>query len=234
MSFSTQKYILLILNHPVVLYYMSKFVIAKNGTLEVSWICQQVVHCIYDILHFPAACCRLLVWVCVNWQQFVSYSDYIWHYSSEKLIGEHHACILISFLQIVCYCGSYYWINRWIRRNSFAIFVTGLLINCTPSFLPEFSYKNNVNPLTCEMWRRLVCHKCTGVSVETLTPVTRISDGGSRFLYNIATFLPDYLASHPRKHKLLLSTSWELQISRDMTESTHLISMISCNERTTL
>jgi len=40
---------------------MSNFMIAKNGNLEVSWIFQQVVHCIYDIVHFPAACGRLVM-----------------------------------------------------------------------------------------------------------------------------------------------------------------------------
>jgi len=72
MSFSINKSIVCILNHPVILYYISSFVVAKNGTLEVSWIFQQVVHCIYVILHFLAACGLLIVWDFVDWQHFVS------------------------------------------------------------------------------------------------------------------------------------------------------------------
>jgi hypothetical protein len=69
-----------------------------------------------------------------------------------------------------------------------------LLINCTPSLLPEFSQKDNicktsyfreVTFILPLVYRRF--------SWNTYPPLTRINDGDSRFLYNIATFLPDYL-----------------------------------------
>lgn len=142
--------------------------------------------------------------------------------------------MLISFLQIVRDYSSYCWINRRIKC-SFASFVTVRFAHRLHSIILDRIQLDgqhkppdlwDVTPFSLPpvYWRfRRTCYSCT-----------RINDGGSRFLNNIYKFLPGYLDhthENTNYYNQLRGICKSLAIWQ---KSPHLISMISCNDRTTL